>query len=501
MLEQLLLESVASKKLQIYGFLTKGKQTLVTPANLRENFSISYNRLQALLEEIQFDLEKIGITQSLWDETGNLICLNNPDLYMRYRSYLYNQSLPYKFVLTSLLEPEKNAEVFLKENFTSRASLARKLTPLSEYLQEIGLKMNRSQIKISGEEKIVRVFYFNVCWFISYGADVISNVDFIGSITPSDFLYLFLQQANQQAWKLMTAITHLRHQQGFFVNDEKLEELYFPNIANPYPQLFGETIDYHGHEAAEVDYLCFSIFYWPNYFDIKDPRLPFVMHSFDDNFLHIKELAKDLIADIKGGLLNGEFDDEAQTLMKANLFVVFYNQDLTSASVPLLSAFMTGRIESQKTFYPFLYKHIYHFLKEKSKTAKFRWLGKRLEDLVYLSALIILPKLEITDSSARLKVGLIPGPNFAVIHAIQNFLYDLNYVDAELLTNVEERSCDFYISSSPSFLADIPPEKIFVANSFEGDDYLSELYLVLKKAYLQKKLQLLAPEEAQDSVD
>ena len=103
--------------------------------------------------------------------------------------------MPYRVILTSLLEPEVDLREFGEQTGLSQSSLMRRLKPLVEYLKTKDIRLNCLQMEITGRESAIRLMYFNFLWSVDFGTRLYDYfIDTLGRsldsfMAPEDLVY------------------------------------------------------------------------------------------------------------------------------------------------------------------------------------------------------------------------------------------------------------------------------------------------------------------------
>ena len=484
MLELLMLDEVGQTKLKIYAHFSTLQSSILNLATLCETLECSYARLQSLLDEIDQDMEKMNST-SLRDVEGKFEITEHIFDYNAYQQYLIRDGIPYRFLLTSLIDPEITLQDFFEQNFTSRSSMARKLRPLADYLATLGIKLNRSQLKLQGEEQTLRLVYFNFIWFGSYGEDVFAHISIADKLQRDDRWVAYIAPVNPQEWRLRLTIGLLRQQQGHFIRHFDFEGLTLPQLKDPYETLMADYYVSPQQKKDELTYLAYLAFYWPNYYLKDDPRLDYVETTLVMNPLGLTQLIREMIKDITGRLVFSPIDQDTRRLLEANLFIAFYNQRFSSYRLPMISAFMREQMENKTSLYPVLHHYVSDYLHKRIQETSYDWLEDKLDDLTFLCTFILLPQFELSKRQKKLTVGIIAIPNFLLLHELQDFLENLNYTESLVLASADQKDCDFYIATSTYLLKDVPPEKAYIISFSGKSDYIQELFQLLKTAHVE----------------
>lgn len=160
MLEDILLDDVAQRKISVFNQLLTTANGTYSVHYFEQFTDFSYARLNSLFAEIHEDLmEKQGL--ELLTDQGKVHIDLSKLRDIPYAQFLFRKSLPYKFLLATILERNYTIENFCRDNFISRASIIRRLQPLINYLKEFDIQLNCSQLQMTGKENLIRIVYLN----------------------------------------------------------------------------------------------------------------------------------------------------------------------------------------------------------------------------------------------------------------------------------------------------------------------------------------------------
>ena len=166
------LDKPAKNKLQIMEFLFTEALESVSLAFLCEKFSYTYPTIQTLCNELQQDFHKMDFLDFRVSKGKISWCSKNYP-YRAYQQFLIQQSIPYRWLKTTLLHPKKAIDDFCYESFVSRTTLTRRMKPLTDFLARFDIRLNLSKMQLQSlNEASIRVFYAYYFWLGSFGEEL-----------------------------------------------------------------------------------------------------------------------------------------------------------------------------------------------------------------------------------------------------------------------------------------------------------------------------------------
>lgn len=478
-------------KLDVASFISKHTHASLSIRSLSKQFDCSHLKMQIVIEEMMQDFSDCYDAPIL--TIDNAVQFNNVQFsYNVYQQYLIRHSFIYKFVLTTLMEPNKKLMDFCQENFISRASLSRKLQPLLQYLAQHQASLNVSKMKWNGTETIIRQILFIFLWIGSHGEDILnynrtfdSEKQLIAQlqITRSEYI-------NKKELLLILVISRLRTEQGYHLDELALKDLVFPNPSQEEVEAYLRSYVKEEHIIRQLNFLSYLVFYAPYYLTIKDTRITYV-NAYYDQLIAAKDPLVEMQAEFEAfcyeQILPKHMDDDSKKLLHVNIFTTFLNYSLTKGHFPLLSDFYSNVIANKNQFYIDLNQQLTDYFKRIAKRKHYKWMAACLPNMVDTLTFNLLPQYEYRYETSKLVVGLVSIPNHLILQDIKNFLDQFIFLEIRLITDNFD-GVDFFITTFPKFIPN-QERPFFLVDISKDEDYQLKLFEQLQFTYKQKQKQ------------
>lgn len=489
MLEDILLDDVAQRKISVFNQLLLTANGTYSVHYFEQFTDFSYARLNSLFSEIHEDLmEKQGL--ALLTDQGKVHIDSSTLRDIPYSQYLFRKSLPYKFLLATILEKNYTIEHFCRDHFISRASIIRRLQPLINYLKDFDIQLNCSKLQLTGKENLIRIVYLNFFWIASYGEDLFLALDEtkrgFDLFDAEDHQWMTYTEPRE--WYLLTTISHLRIQKKHFIIEPPFKQLAFPKTSMSFiKKLEKANVPQHFIERESI-FLSFMMFYWSIYFYADDPRIVYVKAYMESDQQPLGNLIERLEAFYLPLFSEKQLSDDEKTVLNTNLFTTCLNHFVIKDSLPIAINFMESCMKDQNPLYEPLSKKVRAFLNEIILNTEFAWIKNCLEDLVYIYSFLLLPFYERSNPKYQLNVGIILSPNAIFLQSLFDFLEQISFISVSFVSSTSEENYDFYIAASKLLL----PDKIRQTANFQiiplspSLDYQVGLIDTLHKRYKLK---------------
>jgi hypothetical protein len=471
--------------LGVCGHLMKASEQSFSINTLANVLDYSYTRMQAIVTEIDSDFSDL-FGKSVLNKNGT-ICIGQVDFSInRYRQYLFNHSLIYKLILTSLFEPECELEEFCKRNFTSRSSLTRHMKPLTRLLENYQVKLHFSRLTFTGSEYNIRIMYFNVLWLGSLGEfDFGSYETVVAPRLMKD--WGDSQYTHFKVLRLLLLISQSRIEQGCNLPTFPYDDMVFPETPAPVTEFLAEVIPDVIQRKTDLYYLKFMIYYYPVNIHYHDKRCLY-QDEYYLKLLNKKEPIAILESKIEKLLANNRVIDTDNTeqflLLRANLFSLLLGFSLVKGVTPQSSDFTTFYDTPWDEHDQQISKSFYQILKKKSEIDQLKWLKNNIEPIATsLTDYLVFLRAHYVPTK-KLVVGVTPIPNYNMLQEICEFLDQLRFVETKITDRIDD-DVDIYISTYETLIPDLSKER-FIADIFEGYEYQGELFTTLRNAYSKK---------------
>lgn len=485
------LDKPAKNKLQIMEFLFTEALESVSLAFLCEKFSYTYPTIQTLCNELQQDFHKMDFLDFRVSKGKISWCSKNYP-YRAYQQFLIQQSIPYRWLKTTLLHPKKTIDDFCYESFVSRTTLTRRMKPLTNFLARFDIRLNLSKMQLQSlNEASIRVFYAYYFWLGSFGEELatydelarkennllenspLSNLNFIH---PKETLLFF-------------TISRLRADAGFYLRETPFKELIFPEAITALSAYTASFITDPIQKNRHIDFLGYMIYYYPYFVDESDERLPFIydyFHMLSDKNDELAGLVYELLSYIEEKNLLRPLSQPETRLLKINFFKAFLNYSIFK-EVPFPSIELSLDNDfSELGEIVCLSDVIESFLKKVNRRKDFDWLKSQRKNMAYTLATTLLPFYSPQQLPVSLNVTVIPTPDYLAMKEIREYLENLKFVNyAPFSTDLRE--IDLCIASSEKLVADFSGLPSFIIPFEHPNFYKRRLFDQLLTLHNKKK--------------
>ncbi|ALS01650.1 hypothetical protein ATZ33_09790 [Enterococcus silesiacus] len=494
MLEDILLDDVAQRKISVFNQLLNTANGTYSVHYFEQFTDFSYARLNSLFAEIHEDLmEKQGL--ELLNDQGKVHIDLSKLRDIPYSQFLFRKSLPYKFLLATILENNYTIENFCRDHFISRASIIRRLQPLINYLKKFDIQLNCSKLQLSGKENLIRIVYLNFFWITSYGEDLFLALDEskrgFDLFDPEDHQWMTYTEPRE--WYLLTTISRLRIKKKHYIFEPPFKQLTFPKTNMSFIKELEQSRLPQQFIEREVTFLSFMMFYWSIYFYADDPRIHFVKEYMKSEQQPLGNLIGRFEEFYSPLFSEKALSNDEKDLLNINIFTTCLNHSVLKDSLPLAINFMETCTKERNPLYDPLAAKVRTFLQEIILIPEFDWIKNCLEDLVYICSFLMLPFYERSNPKYQLNVGIILSPNAIFLQSLFDFLEQISFISVSFVSSTSKDNYDFYIAASKLLL----PDKIKQNNNFQiiplspALDYQVGLIDTLHKKYTEKSSSLV----------
>ncbi|MGC6769621.1 helix-turn-helix domain-containing protein [Enterococcus sp. LJL128] len=495
MLETIALDDFAVKKLEMFHQLFDFDDGVYSPRFFKQYSEFSYARLISLFSEMNEDFQQQA-DFSLLSEDGKVVIDKEELIKIPYQQFLFQESIAYKFLLAAILEKNYRLEDFCEENYISRASVLRRLNPLINYLKKFDIQINCSKMKITGNEAIIRIVYFNFFWLTSFGEDFFVALD-EKKRGPELFDFSdkqLMKYVEPRQWFLLTSINRLRLEKAHYLDETPFDQLVYPETNLSYFDELKQLGVSAEFRSRECDFLSYMLFYWIPYFHFDDPRIPYVRsymlsdnHPLDDLIDRFQFFYSHSLGDLS-------LTNEEKELLHINIFTTVLNHAIRENTLPLAVDFSFDLFKGHHPLFEPLFKNIQSFLRSTAQMEQYQWLINCIDHLSYTCAVFLLPYVERSRKNHLLRVGIILFQNAIVSQSLFEYLSKIPFVDVDLITSSAKKDYDFYIATSPLLL----PKSVRRKGNFklitltEMENYQKILFSTLQEKYTEKTNKFIA---------
>ncbi|MBP1046367.1 helix-turn-helix domain-containing protein [Enterococcus sp. BWM-S5] len=489
MLETIILDDFSQKKLDMFHQFLECDDGTYSPRYFKQFTDFSHARLVSLFTEMDDDLQQQIGTPLLTDD-GKITINKEQLITASYQQYLFQESIAYKFLLASILEKNYRLEDFCEENYISRASVLRKLQPIISYLKKFDIQINCSKMRITGNEAIIRIVYFNFFWLTSFGEDFFLA---LGENKRGPELFDFndkqwMKYVEPRQWFLLTSINRLRLEKAHFLAETPFDQLVYPETNLSFFDELKQLGISKQFRSRESDFLSYMLFYWIPYFHSDDPRIPYVKsYMLSDNH-PLGNLIGEFQNFYISALGENALTEDEKELLHINIFTTFLNHAIREDRLPLAVDFSYDLFRGHHPLFEPLFHDVQAFLKKTAQTDQHRWILNCLDHLVFSCTVFLLPFFEREKQNHQLRVGVILFQNAIVSQSLFEYLAKIPFVEAELITSFEKKDYDYYIATSALLL----PKSVRRKGNFklitltEIEKYQTILFSTLQERYSKK---------------
>lgn len=483
----ILFDKNTQKKVVLVGYLSTLPEGQYTIHKLSAALNFSYDATLLLVNGVHRDFKELGYgaflspqNKILWEPKNY-----NPNNYLQ---LLVHHSMPYQFLLSTLIEPKLTTDQFCKKHQISRATLARRLTKFGSYVRKFGVRMNLSKMTLIGSEVRIRMLYFCFLWTGKFGLDLITTYE-----NPENEK-LFLEKLNnewldhivfKEKWMVLT-ISRIRYLQGHLIEDGLLDDLVFPEALWEIQDVAEDYIEDKNTLVREVRFVGYMLLYVPHFVNHPDKRLSVISYYYQKLQFKGDPLATAtdyLSKEINNKILRQQLSIEEEQLMRANIFSALLNLSILHGTTPIFHQ-MSARMDYEHPDYQYIKEIISDILPAIEEKPELKWLVDCHDDFVDDLGEIVYLFLMDEKVTEKLKVALVPSPNFVMVNYLIMFLKHLDFVEI-YYHQPNNFIADCYLTTFSDLLE--PEEKPYFIVPIEASkEYQSELFDKLWKLYLQK---------------
>lgn len=483
--EELLFDNSTLIKLKIFRSLLQRPPGQYTYQEIGAETQLRHSQLAKGLIEIETDLSHANVlTQSFLKPNVGVLTSAiqiTPDQYLE---MLLNESIPYQFLLATLITPDLGLDAFCRTNFISRSTLSRKMRKFSQFLESYKLKINYRNFCLEGSEDRIRLFYYyfiylchhNLSWPLTVTKEEAHlQVEKFADFFPQHGLYV-----TNIMLTIFSAVSITRIKQKRFVTPNARLDFLF--IINPHYDLqrFRDTFDLDQKNGQnEARFIYFICNFFPFYEDPKDPNITKSLAAFQAVSNPVWQFGDRIVAFITDSL-QLRLSPEIKNLLLANLYnslLAFYIFD---GPFPNFVSFIIP--SSQHTEIEIeLQNKLYLFLKEQTNLPEFLYFKNAILPLAKVIRQILFPLILRVRAQNRLRVAVAAEPNYLLNFNLLNFLRELSFVDTFLYQKEEEY--DLVISTLTTLPTKAP---VYYWTHGTGNKNFPHLYQVLMHYFMQK---------------
>lgn len=493
LLSPLILDDAARQKISVMEFFSDKEAGTYSINYLCSELNLSYTTLSTLTQEIHENLLELAGKPFL---TANGKILWHPADYHHneYIQYLVRTSIPYNFILYSLIKPEATFENFCEDFYLSQSTILRKLRPLKKYLNSFRIRLLASKMKIDGNEAMLRMFYTTYLWAGNLGKDIHQS-EFNFCDERKIMRELHFDKANFMHPReifLRLCVNRLRAEQGYKLELPKFQTLPFSEFLPSLTTYCEKFITDPQQAYLQGRFISYMLYFTPFYININDFRIK----ELNEYYEELKEAGNsliDLIEEYEQYFFTELVpettpDYEESFLLHINLFVTLMNYVIHQGDSPLIMDITRHEHAHEHDAYLELLKRNGDFFRRICRRKNFAWLADCCDDLVEDVTYNILPTFKNCYDNQTLNVGILTIPDYFIMQTVKEVLNQFGFVQV-YFTNFDDPNIDFFISTFDVLLPDNLAKPNFIVELIEDSSYEKELFAQLWHAYRQKTLQ------------
>lgn len=474
MYRDLFMTNQQQKKVQFFKQMEECPAGEYSVHTLSQKFNTSYPPFLQMLQELDASLIKLN-ERPLLIEPSKVYWESDSS---RSNTFLVEQvknSIPYRFLLTSLFYPEKKLKDFSKEIFVSESTILRRLHPLMDHLAQCDVRINFSKMELTGSEAVIRLVYIKTLWTASLGEDINFSpltfeqedalLDQIASLLPTHL--------HPKLARLMLCVNRLRNEQKCYLAEAPFDDLLFSQIKPLLEHYFSDLFDSRIQIRRNIEFLNYLFYYYPYCVKNDEQILNPMMFNFAKNIeeRHPLCLAIDTFYRYcSKDLLQETLNEQEEKLLQDNITRTFLNYSIQKKEIPLL--FETGNKEQflESDLYAELYPAIRKTIRKLSRRKQLEWLAAVDTSISKTLCLNLLPHFAATDE--KVHVGIVAIPNYLYLQRVVKFLKNLSFIEIVFQPQADE-PIDLFITTFKELLP-VETSDYYLINILNAD-YQSDL--------------------------
>ncbi|MBL1224466.1 helix-turn-helix domain-containing protein [Enterococcus sp. BWR-S5] len=492
MIYETMLNKNEREKIEVYALLTSLPEGVYSKNGLVAEFSFSYNRLGAILDDIHQDIEELTQKKLSILFDGKVVISSKWIFLDYYVTYILKNSISYKFLIALLSEEEESIEAFCETHNVSESYTRRNTKGLVSYLDRFDIHVIISSVRIIGDERLIRIIMTYLIWNCSFGDEFREEFCTIEEIGQAFDPILLLPPKTSDSYRysdklrqLHGEIMYRRLAKGHTVEDKKEYDIliagnYTGNF-QPLQKLFDLS-----EETAEKEarFLAFLAFYGPTYSFEDDPLFDVsrdeLKHRSSDMYQFFTEFNKKVLHP----LLENYPNPGRITLLEANLVNILFNYMIFRQRIPFFSLVQREVIEGDEVIFPIIYSRVYGFIE--SYPFSSNWQDGCLNDMSLIMSQLILPTLKEHQKSIKLNVAILSEDNYVYINNVKSMLADFTFVELIPYTLDNRKKIDLLVYPSKLFhMKDEEIQTLTLSLTSLKDDFFG-VYNTMKTVYEEK---------------
>ncbi|EOH98432.1 hypothetical protein UAY_02389 [Enterococcus moraviensis ATCC BAA-383] len=491
MLESMMLEDTAKRKLILFGLLSSFSNELHSVNFFEKRLDYSYSRVVYLLELIQQD-----ITELAGEKTeiihANGIHYKQTVSYDTYYQYLITQSIPYQLLISILFYPKDNLDAFCKKNYQSRTTVVRKSKLLIRYLKQFNIKINTSQLTLYGDERVIRIALYALIWMSSQGTNLPKTkerpINYEGIIeTISPYFPDSHSYSAQKQITLMLDIIYLRIQSGNGLIDKVTINSYIPLNKTRGEYCFKDWIKDTTMLEAEIQFAGYLLIATPNFFRANDDRLTSLNRYLKNQKNNATKLLEEFTNFFSEKFLVECFSWEDEPILFGNVVNILFSTAIIEKPFPTLFHMINHSSYSKNEHYYLLFTNFKIFFQKIAKRKNFSWLKNSIDQLSDSLAALLVPLYETFQTDNIVRIALIAESNYLLVQPLSQFIEELHFVKLVAYEYSDFSNFDFIVATSSSLIPSECNLPSFVFRfSADNDAQYIRLYQAIRAVHNKK---------------
>lgn len=484
MYRDLFMTSQQQKKIQFLKQMEKCPAGEYSVHTLSQKFHSSYLPFLQMLQELDESLEKINETPLLI-EPAKIYWKRDSG---RSNTFLIDQvknSIPYRFLLTSLFYPEKKLKDFSKETFLSESTILRRMHPLIDYLEQCNVRINFSRMELTGQEAVIRLVYIKTLWAASLGKDLMFSPQNFNSEDAllENLTGLLPIHLHPKLARLMLGVCRLRNDQKNYLAEAPFEGLLFSQTKPIFEHYLAELLDSRIQIQRNIEFLNYLFYYYPYCVKQDAESINPMMLYYSRNVEERDPLCLAIDTFYRycsNELLKQTLSEQEEKILLDNIARTFLNYSIQKKEIPLL--FDPGSKEDflQSELYSQLYPAIRKMIRKLSRRKQLEWLATVDSSISKTLCLNLLPLFIATNE--KVCVGLVAIPNYLYLQQVVRFLLNFSFVEIVFQPKANE-PVDLYITTFKDLLPTDTEDcyLINILNANYKEDLLQRLLTIKNK--------------------
>lgn len=492
MIYETMLNKSDREKIEVYALLVSLPEGLYSKNGIVGEFSFSYNRLCAILDELHQDICEITKKSAGILNDGKVAISSTMILLDYYATHILKNSVSYKFLLSLLSESEETIEIFCEKYGVSESYTRRNIKKMVSYLAQFGVHVTISSVRLSGDERLIRILFTYFIWNCTFGnefeevccsiEETAQAFDPILKLPPkTSDSYRYSDKLRQLHAEIMRRRLKNQHVVEDTAEYDILIGENYTGCFQPLQKMFGTTEEIAQKEAR---FLAFLAFYGPTYSFENDPLFDVPREELNIRSSEIFDFFAEFNQKVLHPLLENYPNPGRIVLLEANLVNILFNYMIFKQKIPFFSLMQREDITADGVIFPIIYSRIYDFIKDYPFSSS--WQAECLNDISLIMAHLILPTLKEHQKSIKLNVAILSEDNYVYINNVKSMLADFTFVELIPYTLENREKIDLLIYPSKLFhLKNEEIQTLTLSLTSLRDDFFG-VYTTMKTVYEEK---------------